>query len=111
MIRPAIKFLRFLRQPSFRWRLLMQNRNRLGVVSLLAVGLAATICSIAMAAQSKDPKPATAANPPEMPLPPGWTKADMQACMMAGIPGKMHEHLAKSVGVWHGKSTMWMYPG
>lgn len=47
----------------------------------------------------------------DMPLPPGWTKEDMQACMAAGTPGKMHEFLAKGVGVWEGKNTMWMAPG
>ncbi len=46
-----------------------------------------------------------------MQLPPGWTEADMQACMAAGIPGKMQEHLAQSVGTWTGTSTMWMAPG
>lgn len=34
----------------------------------------------------------------------------MQACMAAGMPGKMHEQLAKSVGTWVGKSQMWMGP-
>jgi hypothetical protein len=48
---------------------------------------------------------------PEIKLPPGWTQADMQACMVAAMPGKMHEHLAKSVGVWNGNNTMWMFPG
>ncbi len=36
---------------------------------------------------------------------------EMEACMLAATPGPMHEHLAKSVGVWHGKTTMWMTPG
>jgi hypothetical protein len=36
---------------------------------------------------------------------------DMQACMLAGTPGEMHEHLAESVGTWEGTSTMWMAPG
>lgn len=47
----------------------------------------------------------------KMQLPPGWTEADMAKCTAAGIPGKMHEHLAKGVGVWHGEETMWMGPG
>jgi hypothetical protein len=51
------------------------------------------------------------AGKPEFKLPPGWTEADLQACMLAGTPGKMHEHLAQSVGNWQGKSTMWMGPG
>jgi hypothetical protein len=51
------------------------------------------------------------AQQPEAKLPPGWTEQDMEACMLAGTPGKMHEELAKSVGVWHGQNTMWMAPG
>ncbi len=75
---------------------------------LVAVGLATVVGSIAVAEPSKDQQPA---GQPEMKLPPGWTQADMQACMAAATPGKMHEQLAKSVGTWQGKNTMWMYPG
>lgn len=52
-----------------------------------------------------------AAKQPEMQLPPGWTAADMQACMLAGTPGKMHELLARDAGEWQGKCSMWMPPG
>jgi hypothetical protein len=45
-----------------------------------------------------------------MQLPPGWTEADMQACMTAGQPGKNHEYLAKRAGSWTGTNTMWMAP-
>ena len=48
------------------------------------------------------------AGQPEMKLPPGWTAADMKACVDAGTPGKMHEFLAKGVGMWQGKNTMSM---
>jgi hypothetical protein len=34
----------------------------------------------------------------------------MQACMEAATPGEMHAYLAEGVGVWEGKSTMWMTP-
>jgi hypothetical protein len=44
-------------------------------------------------------------------LPPGWTEADMMACVEAGTPGKMQEHLAAGAGTWNGKTTMWMAPG
>ncbi len=57
---------------------------------------------------AKDAKPAGQV---EMKLPPGWTEADMQACMMAGTPGEMHKRLAQGVGEWRGKNTMWMGPG
>jgi hypothetical protein len=76
-----------------------------------AAGLTVAVVSVAIAEPSDDPKPAAAGQQPEMQLPPGWTQADMQACMTAGIPGKMHDHLAKSVGVWQGKNTLWMFPG
>ena len=71
-------------------------------------GLAAVIVSMALAEPAAENKPA---GQPEMKLPPGWTAEDMQACMVAGTPGKMHEHLAKGVGKWSGKTTMWMSPG
>jgi hypothetical protein len=48
--------------------------------------------------------------PGDVPLPAGWTEADMQACMKAGKPGPMHELLARSAGVWRTESTMWMGP-
>lgn len=44
----------------------------------------------------------------DMPLPKGMTPEQMQACMEAGIPGKMHEYLAKGAGTWAGKSIMKM---
>ena len=79
-----------------------------------SVGLATLIGTIATADPAKDTKPAAAdlakAGQGEMQLPPGWTMEDMQACMAAGTPGKMHERLAKEVGTWSGKSTMWMMP-
>src|SRR5687767_2681498 len=83
--------------------------TRLSVTACIAaIGLAAAVGSFAIADSPKD-KPAAAQ--PEFKLPPGWTEADMKTCMMAGIPGKMHEHLAKGAGTWQGKTTMWMYPG
>jgi len=45
------------------------------------------------------------------PLPPGWTQADWDKCMAAGMPGSMHEWLGKGVGSWKGTSTMWMAAG
>jgi hypothetical protein len=74
---------------------------------MIVMGMMIAIGSVAIADPSKDPK---AAGQPEMKLPPGWTAEDMQACIAAGTPGKMHEHLAKNVGVWLGKTTMWMAP-
>jgi hypothetical protein len=84
----------------------MSGRKLAGSALVAAVGLVAVV----MAAEpGKDQKTGGAAG--EMQLPPGWTLEDMQACMAAGTPGKMHEHLLKGVGVWEGKSKMWMVPG
>jgi hypothetical protein len=68
------------------------------------VGLVAVASSIAIAETSKQ------AGQGEIKLPPGWTEEDMKACTLAATPGELHKHLAKSVGVWHGKNTMWMAP-
>jgi hypothetical protein len=76
--------------------------------SAALIALAGLAAGIGTAQEGKDAKPAAKQEPK---LPPGWTLADMQACMLAATPGKMHEHLAKDIGVWQGKNTMWMAPG
>jgi hypothetical protein len=82
--------------------------KKLFVPALIAIlGLVAAMQTIAIA-DKDDPK---AAGKPEFKLPPGWTAEDMQACMVAGTPGEMHKFLAKGLGVWSGKNTMWMAPG
>jgi Protein of unknown function (DUF1579) len=40
--------------------------------------------------------------------PPGMSEADMKACIDAATPGPMHDHLARYVGVWNCKTSMWM---
>lgn len=75
-------------------------------VCVAAVGVAALVASLA----SADTKESKTTGQPEMKLPPGWTADDMKACMLAGMPGKMQEYLAKDAGQWQGKSTMWMGP-
>ena len=72
--------------------------------------LAAVIGSLALAQEKKD-APKKDAAPPEFKLPPGWTPADLQACMAAMTPGDMQEFLAAGKGEWTGKCTMWMFPG
>jgi hypothetical protein len=74
---------------------------------VVAVGLVAAV-AVTAADVAKDAAPA---EQPEMKLPPGWTEEDMQACVLAGTPGEMHERLAGDVGEWHGAVTMWMGPG
>jgi hypothetical protein len=78
----------------------------LKIPALLAVTIAATAVTTLTIADSVAPN-----KPPEMKLPPGWTEADMKACMEAGTPGEQHKYLAQSAGTWAGKNTMWMGPG
>lgn len=99
----------------------MNCRSRFAFVGIAAAMTVA--CSLAFAQTesprpSKDPKasPPKAAPPKDAgagdhQLPPGWTEADMQACMEAGTPGEQHKHLTELVGTWQGKVTMWMAPG
>ena len=54
--------------------------------------LAAVIGSLALAQEKNAPKKEAA--PIEFKLPPGWTQADLQACMAAGTPGDMQQFLA-----------------
>src|SRR5262245_43856807 len=74
----------------------------------VVVCLAAVAGSIGMGEPAKETPTAA---PAEMKLPPGWTMEDMQACIVAATPGKMHERLAEGVGKWQGTCTMWMTPG
>lgn len=78
-------------------------------VCLTSAALAAGV-GFAVAQPTKENKQ-PAAGHPDIPLPPGWTQDDMQACMLAGQPGEMHEFLAKQAGVWDGQCTSWMYEG
>src|SRR5688572_30124881 len=64
--------------------------------------LVAVTATLVVAQAQQDTKPQ---------LPPGMTEADMRACAEAGTPGPQHQRLAENVGVWQGKSTMWMTPG
>lgn len=85
----------------------------LGSAFGLGLGVAAAAALAEPSQQSNKPAGEAAAQTaaqPEVKLPPGWTAEDMQACVAAGTPGKMHEFLAKEVGSWQGKTTMWM-PG
>lgn len=82
------------------------------VLSIVAVA-----GSLALAQPAKDTKVSQPAKTDmkkdmgDMQLPPGWTEADMKACMDAGMPGPMHNQLTKNAGTWAGKCTMWMAPG
>jgi hypothetical protein len=71
--------------------------RRLIVVTTCLAGLAAIAGSFAIAQPAKD-KGTTAAA----------TCDEANACILAGIPGAQHEHLKKLLGVWHGKSKMYM---
>lgn len=87
-------------------------------IAACCVALGAIAGSLAMAQPGKDNKsapaghaPAAAGGQPDMQLPPGWSAEDMQACIAAGTPGKMHEWLGTHAGVWNGKTQMFMAPG
>lgn len=87
------------------------------VLVIAGVAAGAALGATAMYTQSaKDNKKTTApATAPsgdmqDMPLPAGWTKEDMQKCMVAGEIGPMQKFLAESAGTWEGKNTMWMSP-
>lgn len=86
----------------------MKSPTMFAVAAIAVTALAVIAGSIAFAAPAEEKK---AEGQPEFPLPPGWTAEDMQACMIAGTPGPMHEFLAESVGEWRAKTTMWMAPG
>ena len=78
--------------------------------------VAVVIGSIAIAKDAEKPAQQPAASGgatpgAEVPLPPGWTPDDVKNMIAAGIPGEMHQRLAKDVGTWQGKNTMWMFPG
>jgi hypothetical protein len=95
-------------------------------ICLPLIGVAAIAASLAFvqapAKDSKSPAPAKPAAAPtgthdhatpgaQPELPPGMSQADMMACMEAATPGEMHAWLNEAVGVWQGKTTMWMTPG
>ncbi|MGQ0627912.1 MAG: DUF1579 domain-containing protein [Phycisphaerales bacterium] len=89
--------------------------NRASIIAPLAVGTLAVGALLASLSFAEPPKDAAAGKPsagapPEMPLPPGWTKEDMQTCVLAGTPGDQHKWLARQVGTWNGKVHMWMGP-
>jgi hypothetical protein len=70
--------------------------------------LAALAGTVALAQPAKETASQPAAAQPQ--LPEGWTAEDMEACVMAGMPGEQHEFLAKNVGTWEGACKMWMGP-
>lgn len=88
----------------------MNRRACVAVSCLTVLGIVAVAGTLALAQPGKDGKGAPGKG--EMPqLPPGMSMEDMQACALAGTPGKMHAEMLKGVGVWQGKQTMWFAPG
>jgi uncharacterized protein DUF1579 len=77
---------------------------RLASAALLAVAGLSAITALAIAQPDRPSRAPAAAG--------GGGGADhMQACILAGTPGPQHEYLARSVGVWSGKTQMWFGPG
>ncbi len=83
------------------------SKIRTIVTSASLGAAAAVVATLAFAQPQVDKKAAK----PEMKLPAGWSPEDMQACMLAGTPGKEHEELMKMAGTWRAVSKMWMGPG
>lgn len=73
------------------------------MVGLVCAAAGAAVVSVTVA-EPQDPAP-------QFQLPPGWTEADMQACIIAGTPGQPHAELLTQAGVWEGTGQMWMGPG
>lgn len=84
-----------------------RNLVAIALVAACALGFAAATHSRADSAATTQQPSASG----EMQLPPGWTMEDMQAMMVAGAPGEMHERLRQDIGDWRSKSQMWMQPG
>lgn len=88
--------------------------RRMAVLGIVGLAVAASF-SFAEPPKDKANQPGhknqPAAGEPGMQLPPGWTEADVQACMEAGTPGEMQKVLAEGAGTWKGQQKMWMAPG
>lgn len=84
----------------------MNRKAKFSPALAAAAVLAVIVTPFALADPADDAKTSA---PPEFKLPPGWTQEDLQACIIAGTPGKEHEQLIKrNVGEWQGKTMMWM---
>jgi len=84
----------------------MKQRTITALTVISGTFLLALVAAIAVAQSQQENQTV----PSESELPPGWTQEDMQACMVAGTPGKQHEHLQKMVGTWAARDQMWMAP-
>ena len=84
-----------------------------GILALAVVGASFAFAQ-SQNPPSKPTKPATpstrAPQNQDMPQLPPEMQEYMQACEAAGQPGPMHQRLQEGVGVWQGKSKMWMTP-
>ncbi|MFO0981472.1 MAG: DUF1579 domain-containing protein [Planctomycetota bacterium] len=84
----------------------MRQRSGLVLVVLGALGASIVFAQAPKEGAKQGSSPAAQKHE----LPPGMTEADMKACTEASTPGPKHEYLAQSIGVWTGKTTMWMAP-
>jgi hypothetical protein len=85
----------------------MKCKHLMSAAVAVVFSLVATVSIIGADAPKASKTPSLS----DFKLPDGWTMEDLQACMAAGVPGEMHKKLAKDVGTWKGKQTMWMGPG
>ncbi len=88
----------------------MSIKFRFVAAIIAAVCLAAGAIAIAEPGKQSEAKAAKDDGELKFQLPPGWTQADMEKCLLAGTPGKAQQRLASEKGEWIGKTTMWMGP-
>lgn len=82
------------------------SRTQLVLVGALFLG----VTVVGGCASTKTSTPEASMDGQGMPLPKGWTPDDLQACMMAGTPGREHENLMKLAGTWSSDEKMRMGP-
>jgi hypothetical protein len=86
------------------------RKKLIDVAFAFLVVMGAIVASLAVAETKDKPAAGDAATGAQPQLPPGWTEADMMALVKAATPGEQHKDMARQVGTWNGKNTMWMSP-
>lgn len=81
----------------------MRTKNLTAIIGACVLVVAGS-AAVAQPAKKADPASLKNLSPEEQ------MQVCMQACMEAATPGPEHAHLAKGVGTWNGKVTMYM-PG
>ncbi len=89
--------------------MIKKRTEAVAVTGMIAVvALAVSLAIGQTGKQDTAGKPTSDQGEPKLPA--GCSEEDMKAFVEAGTPGKMHAFPADQVGVWEGKSQMWMGP-